>query len=511
MGPSAPERASCRRAGTGAPGYARGIGAQPPLYRGRHRRIPVRGEAEPAADPGRGAAFPGLPGHPCRAAFRPRSCAHLRIETSPGGTPGRRPGPCPHRQGTADRRRRPDRGAVRREAGRAQRDGGAALQPGPGGRRRHRCRPARPRTVLRGAGDRPHHGAPLRVPQGPADRLWPAGCVSSQNGVGAGGRGDAAGEPQGGKLHIGGEHGVRIDRCGNFLVDDVLPGVPLREDRVRIRSEKRRLHRPGTHPRRRCRVSRETAVVLRDQRDQPQPGQPDRFFGYAGACETRDRRTRPIRQIRLPGHKKGDVMQRPAHRFRLSILAVFAFIAACITVNIYFPAAKVEKTAEKIVDEVYQEKKVPAPADQKEKPQSLNDGGVSDVVVRLARLGPAPAWAEEATTVSNASIRALKDQIGGRHQELLPFYQQGKVGITKDGFLEVRGTEGLALPQVATLKRLVDADNAARRQLYEEVAKALNLKPEQVPQVRQIFAKQWRDKAQSGWWVQADSGQWTRK
>jgi len=85
------------------------------------------------------------------------------------------------------------------------------------------------------------------------------------------------------------------------------------------------------------------------------------------------------------------------------------------------------------------------------------------------------------------------------------------VGINKDGFLEVRGTSGAALSQVAALKRLVDADNAARRQLYEEVAKALNLKPEQVPQIRQIFAKQWRDKAQAGWAVQADDGQWGRK
>jgi len=113
--------------------------------------------------------------------------------------------------------------------------------------------------------------------------------------------------------------------------------------------------------------------------------------------------------------------------------------------------------------------------------------------------------------VSNATIRGLKDQIGQRHQELLPYYQQGQVGITKDGFLEVRGTDGLALPQVASLKRLVDADNAARRQLYEEVAKALNLKTDQVSQIRQIFAKQWRDKAQAGWAIQADNGQWGRK
>ena len=207
-------------------------------------------------------------------------------------------------------------------------------------------------------------------------------------------------------------------------------------------------------------------------------------------------------------------MQRPERRLRHSIVAALAVIAGCVTVNIYFPAAKVEKTAEKIVDEVYQEKKEtppPVQPEEKEKPRSLNEGGSPGRLASLEWLGPAPAHAEEATTVSNAAIRALKEQIGKRHQELLPYYQQGQAGINKDGYLEVRGTGGLALPQVAALKRLVEADNAARRQLYDEVAKALGLKSAQVPQVRQIFAKQWRDKAQAGWAVQGDDGQWVRK
>jgi len=204
-------------------------------------------------------------------------------------------------------------------------------------------------------------------------------------------------------------------------------------------------------------------------------------------------------------------MKRPTHRLSISVLAVLALVAGCITVNIYFPAAQVQKTAEKIVDEVYQEKREPPIPEPAEKPRSSNEGDAFRGIVRLARFGPAPAFAEEPTTVSNAAIRGLKEQIGQRHRELLPFYQQSQVGITRDGFLEVRGTSGLGLPQVAALRRLVDADNAARRQLYEEVAKALNLKPEQVSQVRKIFAKQWRDKAQAGWAIQADDGQWGRK
>ena len=204
-------------------------------------------------------------------------------------------------------------------------------------------------------------------------------------------------------------------------------------------------------------------------------------------------------------------MERSAHRFSIPVLAVLAILVGCVTVNVYFPAARVEKTAEKIVDEVYQEKKEPPQQEPAGKPQSSNERGILHGIARLARFGPAQAFAEEATTVSNATIRGLKDQIGQRHQELLPFYRQSQVGIDKNGFLEVRDTGGLGLQQVASLKRLVSADNAARRQLYEEVAKALNLKPEQVSQVRQIFAKQWRDKAEAGWAVQADNGQWGRK
>ena len=204
-------------------------------------------------------------------------------------------------------------------------------------------------------------------------------------------------------------------------------------------------------------------------------------------------------------------MERSAHRISVSVLAALALLVGCVTVNVYFPAAQVEKTAEKIVDDVYREQKDPSKQDPAEKPRSWNDGDTIRGIVRLARFGPAPAFAEDAATVSNAAIRGLKEQIGRRHSELLPFYQEERVGITRDGFLEVRGTGGLALPQLATLKRLVDADNAARRQLYDEVAKALNLKPEQVPQIRKIFAKQWRDKAQAGWQVQADDGQWGRK
>ncbi len=204
-------------------------------------------------------------------------------------------------------------------------------------------------------------------------------------------------------------------------------------------------------------------------------------------------------------------MKRPAHPAIFSVATVLAFIAGCVTVNVYFPAAQVEKTAEKIVEDVYREKQEPPKDPPSQKPGSSNELGVFRTIARIVAPGPEIAFAEEATTVSNAAIRGLKDQIGQRHGQLLPFYGQGHVGIDRDGFLSVRGTDGLGLQQVAAMKRLVDADNAARRQLYEEVSKALNLKTEQVPQVRRVFSKQWREKAQAGWAIQSDDGKWGRK
>lgn len=42
------------------------------------------------------------------------------------------------------------------------------------------------------------------------------------------------------------------------------------------------------------------------------------------------------------------------------LLPVAVFLTACVTINIYFPAAAAEKAADKIIDEVWQLKNKPA-------------------------------------------------------------------------------------------------------------------------------------------------------
>ncbi|WP_137939818.1 hypothetical protein [Chitinivorax sp. B] len=46
-------------------------------------------------------------------------------------------------------------------------------------------------------------------------------------------------------------------------------------------------------------------------------------------------------------------------------LAFTLAMSACVTINIYFPAAAAEKAADKIIDEVWQEGQGTKPADDK--------------------------------------------------------------------------------------------------------------------------------------------------
>lgn len=176
-----------------------------------------------------------------------------------------------------------------------------------------------------------------------------------------------------------------------------------------------------------------------------------------------------------------------------------ALIAGCITVNIYFPAPEVRQAAEAIVDETWGDGTTTAPAAE---PQSS----------WFDFLAPAPAFAQAAdVNVSTAAIRALKESIRTRAAQLKPWLGAGNVGIGSDGYLVVRGLDGVALRDQAAIRRLVEAENRDRRSLYGEIAKANQFGDDRVPEIEKIFAETWVDKAESGWWVQSPGSTWKQK
>src|SRR5262245_15804831 len=124
------------------------------------------------------------------------------------------------------------------------------------------------------------------------------------------------------------------------------------------------------------------------------------------------------------------------------------FLSACVTVNIYFPAAAVERAAEQIVKETWGGPEQPV---KKEEPRSslMRPTTVAGLFVFVGE-----ASAQEADiNVSNPAIRALKDSIKNRSGSIKPFMDRNNVGITRDGLLTVRTTEGLNLKERAEVQR----------------------------------------------------------
>ena len=195
-------------------------------------------------------------------------------------------------------------------------------------------------------------------------------------------------------------------------------------------------------------------------------------------------------------------MNMKASRYGLSGLFA-ATLSACITVNIYFPAPEVRKAAEQIVEETWGEQSGVQPATPGTAPA---DTSWIDV------LGPASAHAQDVdVNVSTAAIRALKEAMKTRAEQLKPYLNQGQLGIGKDGMLVVRSLEGVALREQATARRLIEAENADRKTLYKEIAQANKFGDERVDDIQRIFADTWIDKAEKGWWVQKADGSWAKK
>jgi len=186
---------------------------------------------------------------------------------------------------------------------------------------------------------------------------------------------------------------------------------------------------------------------------------------------------------------------------------VLAFIvSACVTVNIYFPAAAVERAADQIVKETWGEPSKSAPA-----PAPRSDNRFSPL--RLASLSlVSVAHAQEADiNVSNPAIRAIKDSIKARSDAIKPFMDRGNIGIGADGLLAIRNTDGLNLKERAETKQLVDAENRDRENLYAEIAKANNMSSDTIPKIKAIFARSWLEQTRPGWWIQDSQGNWKRK
>ena len=189
-------------------------------------------------------------------------------------------------------------------------------------------------------------------------------------------------------------------------------------------------------------------------------------------------------------------------RNSIFIVGIFSFLlVSCLTINVYFPAAAVEQAANKFVEDVQGEAKEP----KEEKDEQ------SWFFPTFQWVSVANAAGEDAIQIDTPEANRIKSAMKSRYGEIAKFKSQGVLGENKEGFLEVKDIGNIPLVERAQAQEVLQAENKDREKLYAEIVRANDYKPDKQMEVQKIFAKSWQNNAQSGWWVQAEDGNWVKK
>lgn len=196
---------------------------------------------------------------------------------------------------------------------------------------------------------------------------------------------------------------------------------------------------------------------------------------------------------------------------KISLLGMM-LLTACVTINIYFPAAAAEKVADEIIKDIQDSAPKKPQTKQEVEPKSENSAlqtSFYKAIDGLVGLVITSAQADADLSIDSPEIRQLTASMEQRFTSLKGFYASGAIGIKSDGFLAVKDAASVALKDRNQVNKLVAAENGDRNALYQAIANA-NGHPDWVTQIKSTFASRWISNAQSGWWIQSGGG-WKQK
>ena len=190
-------------------------------------------------------------------------------------------------------------------------------------------------------------------------------------------------------------------------------------------------------------------------------------------------------------------------------MTLLLFLAACVTINVYFPAEAAEKAADRIIRDVYGEQSLETETPM-EPQSSIQSREWPSAGMVLLNWFVTPAQAKADISVNTPAIQQLQASMEKRHKKLAPYYKSGAIGMTANGEIVVRDQKLVAMQERNSVKGLVSKENADRSALYKEIANA-NGHPEWEAEIRSTFSKRWVGNAPAGWWYQNNKGAWKQK
>ena len=192
----------------------------------------------------------------------------------------------------------------------------------------------------------------------------------------------------------------------------------------------------------------------------------------------------------------------------LAISALF-ILAACVTINVYFPAAAAERAAEQFVGDVLgepnEEGSLFRPFELTEETLLLAAGDLLDFLVPSAQAQQAEI------DINTPQINAIKARMAQRQRDSLnSLFDAGAIGFSSDGLVTIRDRSSIPLSERRGLESVVADENRDRNAVYREIAIA-NGHPEWEQDIQETFAREWVKNARPGWYYQEAGGAWRQK
>ena len=191
------------------------------------------------------------------------------------------------------------------------------------------------------------------------------------------------------------------------------------------------------------------------------------------------------------------------------IISAMFIVAACVTINVYFPAAAAEKAAEQFVGEVLGESREEGslfqPLELLQDSLLLASTGVLDALVPSAHAQQAKI------DINTPQINSIKARMAQRQRSSLnSLFDAGAVGFSNDGLVTIRDRAAVPLSERRSLESVVADENRDRKAVYREIAVA-NGHPEWEQDIRDTFAREWVKNARRGWYYQDSGGAWRQQ
>ncbi len=196
----------------------------------------------------------------------------------------------------------------------------------------------------------------------------------------------------------------------------------------------------------------------------------------------------------------------------MSGMMLLTVLAACVTINVYFPEAAAEEAADRFIEGVIG----PEMQDPRETGMFLQKDKNAASYVAAFAVGAADfvlpaAHAQVDIDINTPAVRAIQDKMSNRFEQTLrAHFDTGAIGFTNDARIAIRDLSAVSLRDRSSLQAAVADDNNDRVAVYREVAVA-NGHPEWTDQIRATFAERWVKNARPGWYYQNAQGDWVQK